>query len=228
MAIALLVACISRITGDMVLSRSPQGKAFGATVIGRGSPSPASHFGPPADRAKHPLRIAHGVHLAGPRFSTLPRHAARPATPQTPVSAVPLSLISLVGPIPIDGDLLNPIPGGDVVPEVGEAGPMSGPPADVPPDMQIVPPAAGGPPGGGPGSGAGGPGQPPPIGPPGGGSGAPPPTAPSGGSPGGGGPGPPPPVAGVPEPSTWSMLVFALLGLGVPLRLSGRPVRFGP
>jgi hypothetical protein len=217
----LLVACISRITGDMVLSRSPQGKAFGATFMGNLPASPADLFGPPTLRAKPPHRVARRVGSEGPRSPAQHPDAGRPATSRSPASAIPISAISLIGPQPVDLDLVDGIPGEDSVPEAGQAGPGSGPPAGLPPgDIQNVPPGAGGPPGGGPG-------QPPPAAPPGGGPGAPPPVAPPGGPPGGGGPPVPPPVVGVPEPSTWSMFVLALLAIGVPLRRSRRGTRFG-
>ena len=225
-AIALLVACVSRITGDVLLSRSPQGKAFGATVVGARPPSSVGNFVPASIRANSRVWAGHGAGLARERAFSPPGDVA---TRQGP--AVPLSLISLLGPLPADSDLLNGIPGPDIGPAAGEGGPGggpfgSGPPASVPPDDGLIPVPTGG--GGLPPPMPPPPGSPPPVRPPS----PPPPVLPPPAPPPPVAPPPvppppilppppaPPPVLGVPEPADWTMMVFGLLALGVPLRLS--------
>ncbi|MDB5479250.1 MAG: hypothetical protein JWO83_303 [Caulobacteraceae bacterium] len=185
-AIAFLVACISRITGDMILSTSSYGKAFGNTVAGGNSPAAfGSHFRPTLIRAKsnrHNGRADDGARTFAPLADI-----GSSATLQAPLSAHPYvaAPVSVAGPLRVDSDLLNGIPGGERGPTAGGGGPGGG---GLP---------TGGPPGGGF------------------------PNLPPSGPPGGGGPGKPP-VVGVPEPSDWSMMVFGLLALGLPLRLSAR------
>jgi hypothetical protein len=194
----------------MFLSRPPHGRAFGATVAGGGRPlAPAIVFATSIDG----VWADHGATWPNARTYSPPAGMRSSATLQAPLSATPYrpSPVS-VGPLPVDGDLLNGLPGPEVGPMAGGGGPGgSGPPPNPPDDGPFpIVPSGGGPGGGGPGGGGPGP--------------SPPPIVPPGGGPGGG----PPPVAGVPEPSDWTMMVFGLLALGVPLRLPSRNRRARP
>jgi hypothetical protein len=195
--IAFVIACISRVTGDMFLSRSAYGKAFGDALAGeRPSSDFGSHFRPTLIRSKSIDRgrwADDGAPSGGARSFSPPADIASPATFQPPLSAdqnIPAP-VSLLGPLSVDSDLLNGVPGGDAGSTVGGESPGGMPPTGIPPGggFPIVPPGGGGGPGGGPGG---------------------------------------PPAPGVPEPSDWSMMVFGLLALGVPLRLSARSMRRAP
>lgn len=199
LVIALVIALISRVTGDMLLSRSSYGKAFGNPLAGeRSALAFGGRFRPTSIRAKATRRgvSADGHATFAVARSLAPSGDARSwATLPEPLSAPRYapSPVSLIGPLPVDGNFLNGPPGGDVGPTPG-GGPGGGPFVGGPP--------TGFPPGGG-----------------GGGF-----VLPPGGGGSGGGSGSPP-VVGVPEPSDWSMMVFGLLAAGVPLRLSPRAPR---
>jgi hypothetical protein len=194
-AIAVLIAAISKVTGDMLLSQFPQGKAFGATPARLGPPSPTDNFDGAAVLANNIARATHPARWADARN---PSTSADGAILQAPLSAAPLGSISLVGSQPIDSDLVNSDP--RIGPTVGPgAGPFaSGLPRGAPPNGGINPVGSNG--GGLP------PSIPPPLAP--APAVSPPPVL------------PPPPVLGVPEPSDWSMILFGFLALGPPLRLS--------
>ena len=219
LVIALVVALISRVTGDMLLSKSSYGKAFGNPLTGARSPSAfggqsrptAIRVRPMGDGASAIDRAARAV--AHALWSAADTRSWATSPEQISAAQYAAGPVSLVGPLPVNGGFVDGPPASDAGPTAGGGGPggapyVGGPPANPPPwgGGGFLPPPGGGATGGGGPVGSG------PVGSGPGGGGL-------GGGPSGGGPGSPP-AGEVPEPSDWSMLVFGLLALGVPLRLS--------